>query len=1129
MFTVYQSNDMDVQRELLSNIIKIKPPTNVFSQEFILVQNTGMSQWLKLSLSETIGVVANTVFPMPSAFLWRMFQMIVPNIEDVTPFSKDVIRWRLIKLLKKHKDDPKLASIQTYLNIGDSNDPEYKLFQLAEKVADLYDQYQVLRPEWISEWEDNDFTSVKSENDQWQPYLWNLIIEDMVSDGINTMHRADLLSLFMNTVESGDFNKQQIPERIFVFGINNIAPQFLHCLKALSKYTDVYWFNVTPCKYFFGDILNPRYIAAQKNKKHYSATKPAFSEIDSASAIGNSLLASLGKVGRDHLTMLQDIEYDELDVFVDIDGDTLLSNIQRDVLNLEEESLKRSPQKRVLAERDNSLIISSSYSKTREIEALQDYLLNLFKSDPSLKPNDIVVMCASIDDYAPAIHSVFGSTAYSPLSPIGESNPSHRDDHYIPYNVSDRTLLSENPILESFVSLLSLTTARNTSSEIIKILETPSILERFGINTADFETIFRWINDAGIKWGLDENTATQEHSTTMNTWLFGVQRMLLSYTLSPSFGNYEDCVGYENINTGNARIAGGLSLFIEKCIELRNELNKSKTIHEWIGTLNLILDEFFVQDNDNEKMFSLIRDKVIDLFEQSELTQFSDTTTSNIIRSYFISALKKESISQNFVLGKVTFATLMPMRSIPFKHICLLGMNDGIYPRSQIFESWDMIAKNPKLGDRTGADDDKFLFLEAILAAKESIYISYVGRSIKDNTMRYPSSLVSELIEYCSVNYEYADDSDVIDNMSRNNPLSVFSRDAFTDSVRLKSFAQDWLPVVNNQSTCTTPPPIKFGVHTNKTENQDTSNNITLQEIKLFWEMPVRTFFTKTLNTNMYKKDICIEDCEDFEISSLSGYKFKTLLLDKLLRSAIDEDSDADKVFNDMYQDLLNAGQLPVGHFGKTGLETIKDPVVALARTIQPRLKGIKPSSEFELDICGIKLSGFIPDINERNSIVRYRSGRIRPQDIINAWIEYLIGVIEFDVQAIYLSGLDAKYKIDGITRDAAIEILPIYIDAYNKGIVKPLAFIPDLASSVIKALTQKGKLVPDFEKRYAVAKGFMKQAMFGDAFSLFKSSDNEYVHRTWNELSDDDYRDFFNNTIKYLVPINKCMSIDED
>ncbi|UKA04484.1 exodeoxyribonuclease V subunit gamma [Photobacterium damselae] len=1143
MFKIYQSNDMEVQRELLSNIIKMQPLSNVFAEELILVQNAGMSQWLKLSLSKTVGIVANTKFPMPSAFLWKLFKMVSPDTKDVTPFSKEVMRWRLIKLLKKNANDPKLKNIHNYLNGGDSSNPEFKLFQLAEKIADLYDKYQVSRPEWIFKWESNDFTtsdlpeSQISENDLWQPYLWNLIIDDMKADGIKVQHRADLFKNFMDKMETGDFDKNNLPERIFMFGINNIPPQILKCLEALGNYIDIHMLNVLPCKYFYGDIQDPKFIAAQKNKKYYSENgKSIFDEVDISATIGNSLLASFGKVGRDHLTMLQEMEYLEIDAFVESTPETLLQNIQHDVLNLKDNSLTEMPERKILNKSDNSVIITSAYSKTREVEVLQDYLLNLFKNDHTLTPNDIVVMCASIDDYAPAIRSVFGSVAHSPLTPIHcENNQYTPDDHYIPFSISDRSLLLENPILESFVALLSINVSRNTSSEIIKILETPCILEKFGISAQDFDLILNWLNDVGIRWGLDENTATTDASktTSMNTWLFGTQRMLMSYALNPSFGTFGDDVGYENINTSNATSAGGLSLFIECCIELRNKLTESRTVDEWVITLNDIIDKFFVQNNDNEREINIIRNTINNLLEQSQVKDYSDTIvatfdgdiSSDVIRSFFNSAFKKPNMSQNFMIGKLTFATLMPMRSIPFKHVCLLGMNDGIYPRVQTPESWDLIAKNPQRGDRSNINDDKYLFLEAILAAKNSIYISYIGRSIKDNTERYPSSLVSELIDYCTNNYIFTDNLEIPDQINHHTPLSPFSKKAFIENGTIKSFASKWLPVVNGKRIHTTP--LKNGVSVFSLDEADnkTIDKLSLQELTSFWEMPVRAYFTKTLNTNLYKQEVTIEDCEDFNIDNLKGYKFKTMLLDDFLKISLDTPSNIDRVFSTVYKRLARSGQLPIGHFGELGLESIKEPISTLARWIQPNMTGMHSSPEFELSIADIKLHGSIPKINDRNIIIRYRAGSIRPQDIINTWIEYLIGLVAFDIQGAFIFGTDVMYSMGGISRDDALITLESYVDAYKLGLNKPLAFVPQMATAVYKSLIVRGALVCDFEKNYTKSQAFMRQAMFGDAFSSFKASDNEYVQRTWGDMSESDYRDFFYNTIQYLISIYPFMS----
>lgn len=80
------------------------------------------------------------------------------------------------------------------------------------------------------------------------------------------------------------------------------------------------------------------------------------------------------------------------------------------------------------------------------------------------------------------------------------------------------------------------------------------------------------------------------------------------------------------------------------------------------------------------------------------------------------------------------------MRSLPFKVICLLGLNDGDFPRNTKAAVFDLVAKHPAKGDRARRDDDRYLFLEALISAREILYLSYIGRDIRKDEELAPSS-----------------------------------------------------------------------------------------------------------------------------------------------------------------------------------------------------------------------------------------------------------------------------------------------------------------------------------------------------------------------------------------------------
>ena len=424
-------------------------------------------------------------------------------------------------------------------------------------------------------------------------------------------------------------------------------------------------------------------------------------------------------------------------------------------------------------------------------KCLHDNLLAMLANNPGLSPRDIVVMVADINSYSPYIQAVFGNAP---------------GDRYIPFSISDRSADQENPALLAFLRLLALPESRCQASELLELLEVPAVMARFGFDSDKFERVKLWIEEVGIRWGLDDDTAEEFAlpRQQQNTWLFGLQRMLLGYAMPQEAGLYQGVLAYEEVQGLDAELAGQLGLFIETLMRYRQQLAQPQPITCWIAVLNQMLDDCFAVDIDGELVLRMIRDKVQQLEQQLADAGYDSDITPAVMRDYLNGKLSGERVSQRFLAGQVNFCTLMPMRSIPFKVVCLLGMNDGVYPRSIPPEGFDLMAGRNRHGDRSRRDDDRYLFLEAIQSAQQALYISYVGRSIQDNSEKVPSVLVSELLEYCQQGYCLAGDealpvdesaNRLVASLTQTHPLVPFSPQAFSGGKH--SYAAEWLPVAN--------------------------------------------------------------------------------------------------------------------------------------------------------------------------------------------------------------------------------------------------------------------------------------------------------------------------------------------
>ncbi|RJX74320.1 exodeoxyribonuclease V subunit gamma [Vibrio sinensis] len=1123
MFTVYHSNQVDVLKSLLVELVRLSPLENPFEKEQILVQSPGMSQWLKMELAKEFGVAANLEFPLPATFIWNMFTQVLPDVPKRSAFNKEAMTWKLMHLLPTQLEQEEFAPLQRYL-AGD--DDGSKLYQLSEKIADIFDGYLVYRPEWIAAWEAGETIAELEEELPWQPILWQTLYDHTVSLGQSPYHRANLYEHFIDTLESFNGQFEHLPKRLFVFGITSLPPRYMDALKAIGEHIDVHLMFTNPCRYYWGDVRDRKYLArlAAKHRQQVvwqddhsqlvgeseqlkGSIEDNLADELHIDVVGNSLLASMGKLGRDNMYLLSQLESHEIEAFVDVDRDSLLHHLQADILGLEEHQddslLDSSYHKQTIDSNDKSFTLHACHSAMREVEVLHDQLLAMFDADPNLKPRDVIVMVADINAYSPAIQAVFGNA------------PGER---FIPYSISDRTADQESPILAAFLQLVNLPHTRCLASELLELLETPTILQRFALNQDEFAQAKRWVEESGIRWGLDETTAPEFDlpATQQNTWQFGIQRMLLGYAMPESAGLFSLPDGalapYNEVQGMGAELAGKLAQFIETISEYRIKLTRTQSIDAWREVLTHLLDDFFSVELEGEAALKSIRDTLASLKEQLQDAAYEQDLAPAVMAQYLQDKLSGTRISQRFLAGQVNFCTLMPMRSIPFKTVCLLGMNDGVYPRSMPPEGFDLMNGRTKPGDRSRRDDDRYLFLEALLSAQKTLYVSYVGRSIQDNTARVPSVLVTELMEYCHQNYclegdenQPSDDSGkrLLDNLVTHHAMVPFSASAFLSEV--PSYAKEWLPVVN-----------RLGQRSGEF-NRDLADylldvtypiELDLVELQRFWRLPVQYFFNRRLKVQFEPPMPVMEDDEPFVLNGLESYQMRDSLLDALREQHI-EGVSRDLVMDGFVKEQRAQGKLPIGAFGEIEFETNRVQAEELADKLAYLCSSATDDLEVKLtfDVLGeakpVRLVGWLTS-SYASGLIRSRSGRVRAQDYLSAWIDHLAMSAMGHAKPTHLIGYDRKEGVVHLVypplADAAHaqSLLAELIGLFYQGMTAPLAYFPQTALANIEAGFSRGNWVDDEEKS-------LKKMVdtFNDGYMTSGEGNNVYIARIWPQWNE--------------------------
>ncbi len=1021
---LFTSNRLENLAEALAEVLRT-PLGSVLDEEIIVVQSRGMERWVSMQLAQRHGICANYRFPFPNTFVHEVFRKVIPDLPECSPFAPKIMTWRIMKLLPSSITKPGFESLRIYLGDTQGN---LKRFQLSERIADTFDQYLLFRPEMIFRWEGG-------EEEQWQAVLWRELVK-----GGEERHRAALGKAFFEAIEESPTEIKGVPERVSVFGISALPRFHVQVLAAISQFTQINVFLMNPCREFWGDIVTDWEIkrtTARQGTRDLTVEELHLEK-------GNSLLASMGTLGRDYFDLVNEFGCEEFSSFEDPGEDNLLSCLQSDILNLRDRQ-QRLDGKKIVAAHDTSIQIHSCHSPTREIEALHDRLLDLFEKDPSLLPKDILVMTPDIETYAPYIQAVFDIPA--------------DDSRRIPFTISDRSIRKESEIIDTFLAILDLQGSRFGASQVFAILESPAVQRRLGFLEEDLDLVRKWVRDTRIRWGIDREGRSQLGLPALaeNTWKAGLERLMLGYAMPGQDENmFGGILPYDHIEGGETSVLGRLLEFAEQLFAHVTSLGQPRTLDEWSKTLTGLLDRFFMPVEDREGEMQVIRRTLNDLGDMQEMAVFDEEVDINVIKWHLGHYLEREGLGFGFITGGVTFCAMLPMRSIPFKIICLVGMNGDAYPRQSKPSGFDLIAKHPKPGDRSRRNDDRYLFLEAMLSAREKLYISYVGQSIQDNSLIPPSVLVSELMDYIEVGFEIPGKK-ILDHVFTRHRLQAFSSEYFKKDEKLFSYSEENCQAAKRILEAREAP-VPF-VSRGLSDPEEEWKTVDLNDLCTFFGNPARFLVNKRLGIHLEERASILEEREAFDIKGLEKYLLEENLVERKLAGGNPGD----------FLPLARAsGKLPHGTLGECIFEALSQGVESFLEKTEPYLKETTLGPlEVDLRVSGFNLRGRIDGIYPER-LLHYRYARVRPRDRLKVWIHHLaLNSLMPDKypRSSMLAGLDPGNRRESVwvaweysPVENSEEILGRLLEEYWAGLLRPLHFFPDSSWTYAHMLLEKNK-----------------------------------------------------------------------
>ncbi|CPV97439.1 Exodeoxyribonuclease V%2C gamma subunit (RecC) [Mycobacteroides abscessus] len=908
-----------------------EPAPDPFTEELVLVPAKGIERWLSQRLSDRLGVCAGVRFRSPRSLIAE----ITGTVED-DPWSPEALVWPLLSVIDEHLDEPWARPLATHLGQFEAGEErelrQGRRYAVARRLAGLFTSYARQRPELLISWLDDDAVEPDL---AWQPPLWRALVSRV--DAVPPHVRHDQVRARLREAPS------DLPPRISLFGHTRLPVTDVELLDALATHHELYLWLPHPSDALWQTLASDRDrgpVPRREDIAHRSVRHP--------------LLATLGRDVRELQRALPEPTSDEY-LSGTTFSDSLLGWLQSDLAADEVR-----PQGRALAAHDHTVQVHSCHGPARQIDVLREVLLGLLADDPTLEPRDILVMCPDIETYAPLISARFG---------LGESVPGAHPAHQLRVRLADRALVQTNPLLTVAGQILSLASGRATASEVLNLAEATPVRMRFGFTDDDLDAITAWVREANIRWGFDpEHRAPYGVDFLHNTWRFGIDRVLAGVAMSEDSHTWLGAtLPLDDVSSNRVELAGRFAEFVSRLHTTVTALSGTRSLAEWLTILSTGIDALATDSEDWPRSqmlreFAEIQDAAVPIS-----LQLSD------IRALLDRHLAGRPTRANFRTGTLTVCTMVPMRSVPHRVVCLVGLDDGVFPRLGAVDGDDALARDPMTGERDIRSEDRQLLLDAIGAATETLVLTYTGANEYSGQARPPAVPLAELLDTLDITTSHP----VRDQIHITHPLQPFDIRNVTPGGVLPGhpFTFDSTALIAARAAAgarAERPPFICG----PLPAPDVTD-VALTDLAAFFNHPIKGFFRALDYTLPWDVD-GVSDDMPVEIDALEEWTVGDRLLADMLRGMTPADAQ---------QAEWRRGTLPPGQLGWRRVSELRDRCAALAA--ETRGYRTDDSRAFDIDIDlggGRRVTGTVsPVFGERLVSVTY--SRLDAKHLLQSWI----------------------------------------------------------------------------------------------------------------------------------------------
>jgi|GEM_PF-3234644 len=949
MLHVITSGDLTTLWQTFETKLRENPNSNLLEPDIIIVPNRDIGRWIQVKRTTESGISANLEFVLPANFIHRLNLAADKNYESKLP-DKFRLGWMIYAELAADINGEQYPDLNQYISKqkGDESGAlSLRRFQLAVKTADIYDQYQLFRPDWISSWnrgeQPEELRDIKTAH--WQMQLWNNIrkAHPEMTD------RAALHQKLLGNIESGNIT---LPKNLHVFMTGAVPPVYNEALIALGKQSNVFCYRVMatePNSATGAKDSNPLFIQLGEEQRD--------SEILFREGVSKTGVQAVPEKGG------QFIGETEKNL-------SLIRQIQHDI-----HTAKTSP-----LPVDDSIRVHACHNPTREIEVLQDEIIDFLENHPDAGPSDILVVAPQLSDHITAVHAVFGHPASDKLR--------------LPYHIHDPSTSVTSRLFELLKSLMTVDRIRFKAATLMELIDSEPIRERFALTADDISLIEHWLKETGVRWGLD---GSYRNDSGIFSWDFGLSRLLMG--IMQPLERDEPIMGvmpYADIEgAGQLRVAGVLIGIFEKLKHWSEFSKLDHSVPEWQTEIRNLTESFFPQDSDTQRA-QLPLDRAIErLRDASSFIGEQANLSLNLVYDAINEQIKERTAGSGYRTGGITFSAMVPVRHLPFRFIAVLGMNENSFPGREQASGFDLMLQKARKGDRQKRINNRALFLDALLTASERLHLSYVGFSFKDGADIAPSLVVRELMDYIK---SHSKDDKKASQIQLRHRLHGFHEDYLKESEKGLFTYDESRAGIQRQ--------IRAGLHDDDArkrfdirpeppELQDDNIIIEISSLIAMLKHPVRA----VMESRARMKRISTEELQDerdiFNLDGLGSYNLNQELLDILItnKDYLEEGTGA---FEELEEKFRLKGWLPYEQAGKTAMRIGLGNAVSFVKEVEeqagPLTNPLPEIHAVNLRIGGknVLVRGQIPPAeNGRAVVVHYAEAKAKRK--AEVWVGHLL------------------------------------------------------------------------------------------------------------------------------------------